>query len=65
MKLTLKQVQKKYKGKYIDVRKRPMWDTNEKGESLFEVHKAYTREHENTTRAEVIEKAMWYLSSNK
>lgn len=52
MKLTLKQVQKKYKGRYIDVRKCPSWDTNEKDEQLYEVRKAYREIHENTTLAE-------------
>ena len=51
-KLTLKQVQRKYKGKYIEVCKCPDWDRNEKGEKLYEVRKSYKEIHENTTRAE-------------
>ena len=44
-KLTLKQIKRKYAGKYIEVYKCPFWDTNEKGESLFEVLKAYRTIH--------------------
>jgi hypothetical protein len=51
-KLTLQQVQKKYKGKYIEVSKCPFWDTNENGDALYGVRKAYKDIHENTTRAE-------------
>lgn len=54
-KLTLKQVQAKYNGKYIEVYKCPLWDTDEKGNRLFEVRKAYKDIHENTTRAEDLE----------
>jgi hypothetical protein len=48
-KLTLQQVQKKYHGKYIEVYECPF---NEKGEALYEVRKAYSDIHENTTLAE-------------
>ena len=54
-KLTLREVQKKYRGKYIEVSKCPMWDTNERGEALYEVRKAYKDIHENTTRTEDLE----------
>lgn len=42
--LTLEQVQKKYKGKYIEVRKRY--------DGLYEVSKSYSVNHENTTLGE-------------
>lgn len=47
--LTAKEVLKKYKGKYIEVNELPFWDTNDKGERLYEVYKAYSVIHENTT----------------
>lgn len=47
-KITMPQLIKKYKGKYIDVYSYPSWDTNEKWEQLFEVRKAYSSIHENT-----------------
>lgn len=48
-KLTAKEVVKKYKGKFIEVNELPFWDTNDKGEKLFEVWKSYSVIHENTT----------------
>jgi hypothetical protein len=51
-KLTLKEVRRKYKGRYIDVYECPLWDTNESGERLYEIRNSYNEIHENTTRAE-------------
>lgn len=53
-KITLKQLQSKYRGKYVQYYKCPFWDTNEKGEQLFEVGKVYKEIHENTELAEDI-----------
>lgn len=49
IKMNASQVLKKYKGKYIDVYKLPYWDSNSKGEQLYEVRKSYSTIHENTT----------------
>ena len=54
MKLTKEQINKKYKDKYIEVYECPFWDTNKKGEQLFEVRKVYSEIHENTARSEDI-----------
>ncbi|MFA5543284.1 MAG: hypothetical protein WDA47_05885 [Bacilli bacterium] len=51
-KLTAKQINKKYKGRYVDIYKLPLWDTNDKGERLYEVRAVYPVIHENTTRGE-------------
>lgn len=57
-KLTLKQVQTKYKGRYVEFYK--CCDTNEKGEALYEVRKTYEEIHENTTLGEDVGTAMEY-----
>ena len=49
-KLTALQVFKKYKGKFIEVVELPFWETNDKGEKLYEVRKSYTTIRENTTQ---------------
>jgi len=51
-KLTLKQVNKKYAGRYIEFSKCPAWDTNEKDERLYEVGRTFEEIHENTTLGE-------------
>lgn len=51
-KLTAKQINKKFKGKYVDIYKLPSWDKNEKGEELYELRKVYSQIHENTTLGE-------------
>ena len=51
-KLTAKQINKRYKGRYIEVSKLPSWDKNKKGEQLYEVRRAYSQIHENTTLGE-------------
>lgn len=53
-KLTAQQIQKKYKGKYVDIYACPLWDTDKDDNRLYEVRKAYSEIHENTTRAEDI-----------
>jgi hypothetical protein len=50
--MTAKQINKRYKGKYVDVYKLPSWKKNDKGEELFEVRKIFTEIHENTTLGE-------------
>ena len=49
---TAKQIQKKYKGKYVEVSARPLWDVDDKGNCLFELRKTYSTIHENTCKAE-------------
>lgn len=51
-KLTAKQINKRYRGKYVEVYKLPFWDKNEKGEELYEVRKVFSEMRENTTRGE-------------
>jgi hypothetical protein len=51
-KLTAKQINKKYKGKYVEIYMCPFWDTNKKREQLYEVRKVFSQIHENTTRGE-------------
>jgi hypothetical protein len=60
MKLTAKQVQRKYRGRYVDVSKCPFWDTNQKGEQLFEVRKSYAEIRENTCKAEDVGTSLAY-----
>ena len=49
---TQKQINKQYKGKYVDVYKLPSWNKNKKGEELYEVRKIYPQIHENSTLGE-------------
>lgn len=49
-KLTALQVLKKYKGKFIEVNELPFWETDDKGNRLYQVLKSYTTIRENTTQ---------------
>lgn len=51
-KLTAKEINTKYRGKYVDVYECPSWDTDEYGQKLYEVRKVYDEIHENTTLGE-------------
>lgn len=51
-KLTAKQINKKYKGKYVEVYKLPSWDKDKDGNELYEVRGVFNEIHENTTRGE-------------
>lgn len=59
-KLTAKQINKRYKGKYVEIYQLPFWDKNKKGEQLYEVRKVYSEIHENTTRGEDVGTEMEY-----
>lgn len=59
-KLTAEQVRKKYAGKDVDIYECPSWDTDKKGNRLFEVRKSFSEIHENTTRAEDVGTSMAY-----
>jgi hypothetical protein len=55
--LTLKQVQKKYKGKYIEVSEKTNWDIHE---IMYTVHKVSRTIRENMTLAEDLGTNMAY-----
>jgi|TARA_R100001530_G_scaffold116143_1_gene83173 hypothetical protein len=57
--LTKEQVNKKYRGRYVDVRKVPAYLT-ESGNTEYEVVKSYREIHENTTLGEDIGTEMEY-----
>jgi len=59
-KLTQKQINKKYKGKYIDIYECPSWDTDKNDNALYEVRKVYSVIHENTTLGEDVGTSMEY-----
>lgn len=58
MKLTKQQVNKKYKGKYIEIYK--SYDYSNK-EYLYEIGKVYSVIHENTTLGEDVGTSMEYM----
>lgn len=59
-KYTKEQINKKYKGKYVEIYKCPLWDTDENGNRLYEVRKSYSEIHENTTLGEDVGTSMEY-----
>ena len=58
-KMTAKEINKKYKGIYVEVYQLPMWD-NKNGETLYEVRKKSKVIRENTTLGEDVGTAFEY-----
>jgi lipopolysaccharide biosynthesis glycosyltransferase len=59
-KLTQKQVNKKYFNRYVEFSTLPSWDTNDKGERLFEIRKSYKEIHENTSLGQDVGTSLEY-----